>query len=142
MVNIDFKTANRSAIYYSQHGNLYNKFGEAAQLLKTQTENLLALGFTQYTGKKDILKDLGVRQVINASPGMHDLYTFRYEPGKGTGSIGRISDDAQGLDAFVDMLEARNMCRSKVYVDTSITGNCLFFALYNRPKKKGHCQSK
>lgn len=142
MTNLDFRTANRSAIHYSQLGVLYDKFGEAAQMLQTSTQTLLANGFTPYAGRKDILKTLGVRQVINASPGMHDLYTFHYEPRKGTGYIGRISDEAQGLNSFVDLLEAKNMSRSHVYCDTSITGNCLFFAFYNRPKAGGTAQSK
>lgn len=137
MANLNFRTANRSAIHYSQLGNLYDKFGEAAQMLQTQTQVLLANGFTPYVGRKNLLKDLGVRQVINASPGMHDLYTFHYDPSKGTGYIGRISDEAAGLNSFVDLLEAKNMSKSHVYCDTSITGNCLFFAFYNRPKTNG-----
>ncbi len=140
MLNLNFKTANRSAIHYSQMGALHQRFGEAAELLRTQTEVLLDSGFSPYSGRKDHLKSLGVRQVINASPGMHELYTLHYEPDKGTGYISRISEEAEGLTSFVNLLEAKNMCRSHVYCDTSITGNCLFFAFYNRPN--GTAQSK
>lgn len=140
MANLNFKTANRSAIHYSQIGALYNKFGEPALMLRTTTQILLDSGYTPYTGKKDVLKALGVRQVINASPGMHDLYTLHYEPSSGTGYIGKINEEAHGLSSFVNLLEAKNMIRSHVYCDTSITGNCLLFAFYNRPN--GTAQSK
>lgn len=134
MANIDPKAVNRAAIHHSQLGTMYRKFGEAALALSTPTQNLLRQGFTPFHGRKDVLKELGVRQILAASPGMRDMYTFHYEPENGTGYIGRISEAAQGLNAFVDLLEAKNNYKTHVYCDTSITGNCLFFAFYNRPQ--------
>lgn len=137
MANIDYKTANRAAIHNSQQGVLVGKYGEIARCLPTQTQNLLRSGYTPFHGRKDVLKELGIRQILAASPGMRDMYTLSYDADNGTGYIGRISKEAQGLEAFVDLLEAKNMYRTHVYCDTSITGNCLFFAFYNRPQYVG-----
>ena len=73
---------------------------------------------------------------------MRDMYTLSYDADNGTGYIGRISEDAQGLKAFIDLLEAKNMYKTHVYCDTSITGDCLFFAFYNRPIRNGEPQCK
>ena len=133
MRKIEPKAANRAAIHYSQQSALYGKYGEVGLMIPTNTQRLLQSGYTPFCGRKDVLKELGVRQVLSASPGMRDLYTLNYDARKGTGYIGRLSKEVQGLQGFVDMLEAKNMCRSHVYCDTSITGDCLFFAFYNRP---------
>lgn len=136
MANTELKALGRAAIHYSQLGRMHDKYGDIAFSLRTTTQKLLQQGFTPFHGRKDVLKELGVRQILSASPGMRNLYTFHYDPSIGAGYIGRISEQAQGLQAFVDLLEAKNMYKTHVYCDTSITGNCLFFALYNRPQKE------
>lgn len=134
MTNIEQKAVNRAAIHNSQLGVAYGKYGEIGLMLPTPTQRLLQQGYTPFHGRKDVLKELGVRQILAASPGMRDMYTLSYDADNGTGYIGRISNEAQGLNAFVDLLEAKNMYKSHLYCDTSITGNCLFFAFYNRPQ--------
>lgn len=137
MARIEPSAVYRTAIHQSQLGVLYEKYGEIGLMLPTATQSLLQQGYTPYSGRKDILKELGVRQILSTSPGMRNLYTLSYNARKGTGYIGRISKDAQGLKPFVDLLEAKNMYKTHVYCDTSITGDCLFFAFYNRPNNSG-----
>lgn len=137
MAKLNYKTANRAAIHNSQQGVLVNRFGDIAKCLPTQTENLLRSGYTPYHGRKNILKELGIRQILASSPGMRDLYTLNYDAEYGTGYICKLSEEANGLSGFVDLLEAKNNYKTHVYCDTSITGNCLFSAFYNRPQNKG-----
>ena len=137
MANIEPKAVNRAAIHHSQLGAAYGKYGELGLMLPTPTQRLLQLGYTPFHGRKDVLKELGIRQILASSPGMRDLYTLNYDAEYGTGYICKLSEEAKGLSGFVDLLEAKNNYKTHVYCDTSITGNCLFFAFYNRPQNKG-----
>lgn len=126
----------RKAIYNSQLSNLYKIFGELGAHLLTQTETLSRLGYTPYTGSLDVLKDLGIKQVLGASEGMSRLYTMTYNSDTGTGAISFKGKGVNSLNGLVNMLEAKNSCSTYLYCDTSITGNCLFFAFYKRPSSR------
>ena len=126
----------RKAIYNSQLSNLYKNFGEFGGHLLTQTELLSMLGYTPYTGSLDVLKDLGIKQVLEASEGMSRLYTMTYNSGTGTGCISFKEKGMNNLNGLVNMLEAKNSFSTHLYCDTSITGNCLFFAFYKRPSNR------